>query len=80
VPSDIPPRARTLRRTLGDNVRRLRREQGLSQRSLAERSGISLSYIGRIEAGQANVRVTKLGALATALGVKAMVLLIRVSD
>jgi transcriptional regulator with XRE-family HTH domain len=77
VNSSASSGADELRRTLGDNVRRLRRERGLSQRALANFAGISTQHIGWIEAGRANVRSTTLANLAAALEVEAVVLLSR---
>ena len=67
--STIPPGADQLRRALGDNVRRLRRERGLSQRVLADLSGVSIQYVGLVESGRANPRATTVAALAAALNV-----------
>jgi transcriptional regulator with XRE-family HTH domain len=54
--------------TLGDKVRKLRRERGLSQRQLAGRAGVSRNYISLIERGEAdNVTLNALGRLAEAL-------------
>jgi DNA-binding XRE family transcriptional regulator len=46
-----------------------RRERHLTQKQLAELSGIDQAEISRIERGQANPTTTTLGALARALGV-----------
>ncbi|MBN2498738.1 MAG: helix-turn-helix transcriptional regulator [Deltaproteobacteria bacterium] len=54
---------------LGANVRRLRRAQGLSQEDLADRSGISNRYLGRIERGEANPSLDILERLSTSFGV-----------
>jgi XRE family transcriptional regulator, aerobic/anaerobic benzoate catabolism transcriptional regulator len=50
-------------------VRRLRRERGLTARALAEASGLSLRFIAQLEAGQTNIAVTRLEAVARALDV-----------
>lgn len=54
--------------TVGDRVRRLRRERGLSQRAIAE-PGISYAYVSRIEAGQRRPSIKALRLLARNLGV-----------
>lgn len=54
---------------LADRVRRLRKERGLTARALAERAGISLRFVAQLEAGQANIAVLRLEAVARALGV-----------
>lgn len=54
---------------LGKWIRRTRAEQGLSQRALADRSGLSRSYVCDIERGRgAQPSVTTLDKLAAALG------------
>lgn len=54
---------------LGKNVRRLRKKQNMSQEVLAERSGISLSFLGHIERGTRKMSLETLVALADALQV-----------
>jgi transcriptional regulator with XRE-family HTH domain len=51
------------------NVRHLRAAAGLSQSALADLSGISRRMIVGIESGEANVSLSTLDRLATALGV-----------
>jgi transcriptional regulator with XRE-family HTH domain len=41
------------RRNLSQSVRRVRRERGLTQRTLAYRAGITVKYLSRIELGLA---------------------------
>ena len=38
----------------GDRVRELRRLQGLTQQRLAERLGVSLSYVSKVETSRLN--------------------------
>lgn len=54
--------------TIGQRLRRLRIEQGFSQRALASR-GVSYAYISRIEAGARTPSVKALRILASKLGV-----------
>jgi transcriptional regulator with XRE-family HTH domain len=54
--------------TVGDRLRRLRRERGLSQRDLSA-PGITYAYISRIEAGARTPSVKALRMLARKLGV-----------
>lgn len=54
---------------LGEDLRALRKAQGLTLEDLAEASGKSLSFISKIERGQARPSVTTLQELAGALGV-----------
>jgi transcriptional regulator with XRE-family HTH domain len=56
--------------TIGQRLRRLRAEKGLSQRELAE-PGVSYAYISRIEAGTRQPSVKALRKLARRLGVSA---------
>lgn len=60
---------------LGQNVRRLRTEQGLSQEELAFRAGMKRSYLSDLERGTRNPSVRALGRLAEALEVEAGALL-----
>lgn len=54
---------------LGQWIRKTRADQGLSQRALADRSGLSRSYVCDIERGRgAQPSVTTLDKLAAALG------------
>ncbi|MCF4164327.1 XRE family transcriptional regulator [Zavarzinia compransoris] len=54
---------------LAANLRRLRREAGLSQNALAERAGVSRRMLVGIEAGDSNVSLSTLDKIAHALGV-----------
>lgn len=54
---------------VGANVRRLRRERGLSQETLAGDAGLAMRHLGRIERGEGNPTVAVLGKLAEVLGV-----------
>lgn len=60
---------------LGREVRRLRKERGLSQEELADRSGLHTNYIGGIERGERNVGVKALFKIARGLNVSASSLL-----
>jgi transcriptional regulator with XRE-family HTH domain len=54
--------------TIGDRLRRLRTERGLTQDALAERASLSVDIIKKLEQGQrSTARVTTLTALADAL-------------
>jgi len=57
------------RRLLGDRVRILRIEAGISQEELAARSGLHRTYVSSVERGQRNISLTSIHSLADALGV-----------
>jgi transcriptional regulator with XRE-family HTH domain len=58
----------TSRESIGERLRRLRLEQGLSQRALASR-GVGYAYISRIERGERVPSMKAMRALAARLGV-----------
>ena len=58
-----------MRKLVGRNVGRIRREKGLTQEQLAEISGFSQQYISGLEQGRRNPTIVTLYELATALGV-----------
>jgi len=60
--------AAALLRTLADRVRRLRKSLGLTRGELSRRSGLSIRYLARVEAGEGNISVIRLEGLARALG------------
>ena len=64
-----------IRKQLGLNVQRIRRQRSWSQEELAFQSGLHRTYISGIERGARNPTVRVLAQLAEALGVKAAALL-----
>lgn len=56
---------------LGENVRTLRKERGLSQEELAFQAGMKRSYLSDLERGTRNPSVRAVGRLAEALDVPA---------
>ncbi|MEN5053524.1 MULTISPECIES: helix-turn-helix domain-containing protein [Brevundimonas] len=54
---------------VGANIRRLRKERGMSQEALAGEAGLAMRHLGRIERGEGNPTVAILGKLAAVLGV-----------
>lgn len=56
-------------RIVGANIKRLRKERGLSQEALAGEAGLAMRHIGRIERGEGNPTVSMLAKIAAALGV-----------
>lgn len=55
-------------RALGENVRRMRRERGLSTVEVATRSGLARATLTQIESGRGNPTVETIDALAGVLG------------
>ncbi|MEL6098788.1 helix-turn-helix domain-containing protein [Stenotrophomonas maltophilia] len=51
------------------NVRRLRKERGLSQEELAEAAGVHRTYVGMIERGEKNVTIYNIERIVIALDV-----------
>ena len=54
--------------TLGDNLKRIREQAGLSQGQLAVLANLNLKMVQRIEAGDGDTGVSKVKALIIALG------------
>ena len=55
---------------IGNNIRKIRLNKGLSQEALALTSGIDRSYLGGIERGEHNVAVINLEKIAIALDIQ----------
>ncbi|WP_165805959.1 helix-turn-helix domain-containing protein [Marixanthomonas spongiae] len=53
----------------GDNLRKYRVEQSISQKQLAFETGLSREYINRIENGRVNISLTNIMELVTALNI-----------
>ena len=56
------------RRRMGERIRQLRSERGISQVELAEKEGLAQPHIVRIEQGRYSVGLDTLQAIAKALG------------
>lgn len=54
---------------IGDNIKRYRRAEGLSQEELAEKAGLSVSTVQKAEQGRGAVRTQTLHTIARGLGV-----------
>ena len=54
---------------LSKRIKTLRAERGLTQAKLAERAGVTLAYIGRLETGHYDPQLSTLRKLAKALKV-----------
>ncbi len=51
------------------NVRRVRREQGLTQEKLAEAADLHPNYVSSVERGERNISIRNIERIAHALGV-----------
>jgi len=60
---------KTIQKRFGAKIRKLRRENGLSQEELAFRAGIHRNYLGGIERGERNPCLRNVIAIAKALDV-----------
>ncbi|MBR3664162.1 MAG: helix-turn-helix transcriptional regulator [Desulfovibrio sp.] len=54
---------------LGERVKELRKQAGLTQEQAAEGAGISGKYLGEVERGEVNVSVAILSKLAEVFGI-----------
>lgn len=69
-----------VRRILAENVRKQRKQLGMSQFQLAERCGISSSFVGEIETSKKYPSAETLAHLAQALGLAPYQLFLEGSD
>jgi transcriptional regulator with XRE-family HTH domain len=65
-----------LRLALSENIKRFRKERGISQEELADLCGLHRTYIGSVERQERNVTLSTLEVLSQALGVRVTDLLI----
>lgn len=65
----MPPKKSEANRALGEAIRAIRRERGLTQEAFATEAGIDRSYYGALERGEFNMTVDTLVTVAHALGV-----------
>ena len=58
-----------VRKTVGDNFARIRREKGLTQEKIEELSGFSQQYLSGLERGKRNPTIVSLYELSVTLSV-----------
>lgn len=63
-----------VRKLVGENFARIRREKGLTQEKVEELSGFSQQYISDLENGKRNPTIVSLYELAEVLGVSHVLL------
>lgn len=63
------PLGMDIRSLIGQNFARIRKEKGLTQEQVEERSGFSQQYLSGLERGRRNPTVVSLVEIAQALGV-----------
>lgn len=59
--------AKSVNQKLGDSIRSIRKERGISQEELAAKADIERSYMGKIERGEANASVATLFRISRSL-------------
>jgi transcriptional regulator with XRE-family HTH domain len=60
-----------LRDVLAGNVRRVRKNLGLTQDALGDAAGLDRTFIGAVERSETNISIDNIAKLARALGVEA---------
>ena len=69
-----------LRRVVGEQLRRLRQDQGRTLRDVSSAARVSLGYLSEIERGQKEPSSELLAAICSALDVPLSILMRSVSD
>ena len=64
----------SLERTVIDNIKRIRKEKGITQEQLAEACNTATSYIGLMEIYKNVPKLSTIERIATALGVEPQIL------
>jgi len=70
----------TLRNSVGERIRAIRKAKGLTQQQLAELSGLDDAYVGSLERGERNFSIDTLEKIVVALNVPAQDLIMNIDD
>ena len=65
---------------IGNNIRKLRLDRNLTQKTFSEAIGISVSYLGQLERGQRNPSISTLESIANALEVSLSAILCNLTE
>ncbi|MBI4853702.1 MAG: helix-turn-helix domain-containing protein [Acidobacteria bacterium] len=65
---------------LGQRIRNLRKQQGLTIKELASKTGLSLRFLSQLEAGEGNIALSRLAYIANALEIRLSELLLEVEE
>jgi transcriptional regulator with XRE-family HTH domain len=69
-----------IRNRFGNALKRLRKQQGLSQEQLAIEAGLDRSYIGGVERGERNISLINIEKLAKTLDIPIHILFMEIDD
>jgi transcriptional regulator with XRE-family HTH domain len=61
--------AELLHQAVGQRLRSLRKDQGLTQERLAARAGVHRTYVGKLERGESSATVDSIAMFCSALGI-----------
>jgi transcriptional regulator with XRE-family HTH domain len=59
-----------IRQAFGDNLRKIRKEKGLTQEELAFQCELDRSYISLVERGKLSISIVTMKKMADVLGIK----------
>jgi XRE family aerobic/anaerobic benzoate catabolism transcriptional regulator len=74
------PEVRDYLDRLGERVRRLRNQRGMTRKALAQHAEVSERYLAQLESGEGNCSIVLLRRIARAMGVKVAQLVSEASD